>query len=132
MVPGWLVASCRRSGALDVTANDRYFQAMIPAVQKRHAEIAQLCGRYGVRRLEVFGSASVEVDDAAARDIDLIVDFDRGSRERPLPCYFEFKHDMESLLGKPVDLVELDAMPDSRLRRSIVRSAVPVYAAATA
>jgi predicted nucleotidyltransferase len=104
---------------------------MIPAIQKRRSEIAQLCGRYGVRRLDVFGSASVEADDAAARDIDLIVDFDRDSRDRPLPCYFEFKNDLESLLGKPVDLVELDAMPESRLRRSIVRSAVPVYAAAT-
>lgn len=105
---------------------------MIPAIQKRQAEIAQLCGQYGVRRLEVFGSASVEVNDDAARDIDLIVDFDRDSRQRPQPCYFEFKSDLETLLGKPVDLIELGAMPDSRLRRSIVRSAVPVYAAAAA
>jgi uncharacterized protein len=104
---------------------------MIPAIQLRQSEIAKLCGRYGVRRLEVFGSASVELEDAAARDIDLIVDFARDSRERPLPCYFEFKSDLESLLGKPVDLVELSAMAESRLRRSIVRSAVPVYAAAS-
>lgn len=102
---------------------------MIPALQVHRSEIARLCGRYGVRRLDVFGSASVEVEDAAARDIDLIVDFDRGSRQRTLPCYFEFKSDLESLLGKPVDLVELDAMPDSRLRRSIIRSTVPLYAA---
>lgn len=104
---------------------------MIPALQVHRSEIARLCGRYGVRRLDVFGSASVEVEDAAARDIDLIVDFDRGSRQRPLPCYFEFKNDLETLLGKPVDLVELGAMPESRLRRSIARSAVPVYAAAS-
>jgi len=104
---------------------------MIPAILAHQSEIARLCDRYGVRRLEVFGSASVEVDDASARDIDLLVDFDRDSRQRPLPCYFEFKSDLESLFGKPVDLVELSAMPESRLRRSIVRSARPVYAAAS-
>ena len=102
---------------------------MIPAIHSKRSEIARLCGRYGVRRLDVFGSASVEIDDDAAGDIDLIVDFDREARKRPLPCYFEFKSDLESLLGKPVDLVELGAMPDSRLRRSIARAAVAVYAA---
>ena len=105
---------------------------MIPSIQTHRSAIAQLCARYGVRRLEVFGSASVEADDAAARDIDLIVDFDRASRERPLPCYFEFKADLEALLAKSVDLVELSAVPESRLNRSIVRSALALYAAASA
>ena len=103
---------------------------MIPVIRVHRSAIAQLCARYGVRRLEVFGSASVAEQDAGARDIDLIVDFDRSNRQRPLPCYFEFKSDLESLLGKPVDLIELGAMPESRLRRRIVRSARPVYAAA--
>jgi len=105
---------------------------MIPALHAHRSAIAQLCARYGVRRLEIFGSASVADADAAARDIDLIVDFDRPNRPRPLPCYFEFKSDLETLLGKSVDLVELSAMPESRLKRSIVRSALPVYAAASA
>jgi predicted nucleotidyltransferase len=105
---------------------------MIPAMHTHRSAIAQLCVRYGVRRLAVFGSASVAQEDADARDVDLIVDFDRAHRPRPLPCYFEFKSDLEALLGKPVDLVELSAMPDSRLKRSIVRSALPVYAAAAA
>jgi len=103
---------------------------MIPAIALHRLSIAQLCARYGVRRLDVFGSASIAEDDAAAHDVDLIVDFDRSHRERPLPCYFEFKSDLEALLGKPVDLVELNAMPDSRLKRSIARSARPLYAAA--
>jgi uncharacterized protein len=104
---------------------------MIPATRVHRSAIAQPCARHGVRRLEIFGSASVAKEDAGARDIDLIVDFDRSNRPRPMPCYFEFKSDLESLLGKPVDLVELEAMPESRLRRSIVRSARPLYAAAS-
>jgi uncharacterized protein len=105
---------------------------MIPLILAHRPAIAQLCARYGVRRLQVFGSASVAIDDAMARDVDLIVDFDRANRRRPLPCYFEFKRDIESLLGKSVDLVELDAMPESRLKRSIARSARSLYAASPA
>ena len=105
---------------------------MIPAIHAHRSAIARLCARYGVRRLAVFGSAALAEVDAAARDIDLIVDFDRTHRQRPLPCYFEFKGDLEALFGKSVDLVELSAMPESRLKRSIARSALPVYAAASA
>ncbi len=105
---------------------------MIPALHTHRAAIARLCAQYGVRTLAVFGSASVEGADEAARDVDLVVDFDRLRRERPLPCYFEFKRDLEALLNKPVDLLELQALPESRLKRSIVRTARPFYAATPA
>ena len=41
------------------------------------------------------------------------------------------KSQLETLLGRPVDLVELAAMPDSRLKRLISREAVSVFAAAS-
>jgi len=37
---------------------------------------------------------------------------------------------LELLLERPVDLVELDAMEDGRLKRIIERTKVPIYAAA--
>ena len=43
--------------------------------------------------------------------------------------YFDLKHALEELLQKSVDLVELSAMEDTRLRRIIERSKVPFYAA---
>jgi predicted nucleotidyltransferase len=45
--------------------------------------------------------------------------------------YFDFKAALEQLFGRRVDLVELDAMRDSRLKRIIERSQVEVYAEAT-
>jgi hypothetical protein len=41
--------------------------------------------------------------------------------------YFEFKAAVERLVGRPVDLVEMKAMADSRLKRVIERTQVPVY-----
>ena len=44
--------------------------------------------------------------------------------------YFDFKRDLELLLERPVDLVDLGAVEDSRLKRIIERTKVPIYAAA--
>lgn len=102
-----------------------------------HSEIAQhrmeidhLCRLYGVRRLELFGSALDESFDPDTSDFDLIVEFEfqDGSGLRR---YFGLKADLEALLQRPVDLVELSAMENTRLKRLIERSKVPVYAAAS-
>jgi hypothetical protein len=42
---------------------------------------------------------------------------------------FDLKSALEALFERSVDLVELSALPDTRLKRSIARAKVPVYAA---
>ncbi|MEW6167722.1 MAG: nucleotidyltransferase domain-containing protein [Pseudomonadota bacterium] len=89
--------------------------------------IAALCRRYGVRRLDVFGSAIRGDFDPQGSDIDLAIEFD--SPEGGLDRYFAFKAQMECLLKREVDLVELEAMANTRLKRIIQRSKIPLYAA---
>ena len=43
--------------------------------------------------------------------------------------YFDFKTALEHLLSRPVDLVELEATPDTRLKRIIEHTKVSIYAA---
>ena len=57
-----------------------------------------------------------------------MVEFDPAHTGSPLHRYFDLKTELEALLGRPVDLVELGAMPDTRLKRSIQRARVPLYA----
>ncbi|MBI2857902.1 MAG: nucleotidyltransferase domain-containing protein [Chloroflexi bacterium] len=45
-------------------------------------KLAELCRRYQVRRLEVFGSALRKDFDRERSDIDLLVDFEPGSAHR--------------------------------------------------
>jgi predicted nucleotidyltransferase len=56
------------------------------ALIDRHlSEIAALCRRYGVRRLEVFGSAARGIDfDPATSDADFLVEFNAESNQPPL------------------------------------------------
>jgi len=101
---------------------------MVAQIEAHRSRIAELCRLYGVRRLDVFGSALRADFDPMASDIDLVVEFDPAHGGSPLHRYFDLKSDLESLFGRPVDLVELRAMADTRLKRSIERAKVPVYA----
>jgi predicted nucleotidyltransferase len=100
-----------------------------PIITDRRAAIADLCRRYGVRRLEVFGSALRDDFDTASSDIDLVVDFAAAPAGTAFDRYFDLKSALESLFARPVDLVQLHALQSPRLQRLIERAKVPVYAA---
>jgi predicted nucleotidyltransferase len=102
-----------------------------------HAEIAEkrldlmtLCRRFGVARLEVFGSASCGADFKPERsDVDFLVTFMPAARN-DLAAFADFKEALEALLGRPVDLVEREAVEASRnyiRRRRILAEAETVY-----
>jgi hypothetical protein len=96
--------------------------------QGQRNAIAQLCRQHGVRHLALFGSTLREDFDSATSDIDLVVDFTQVPDQSPARQYFDFKAALEQLFGRDVDLVEIDSMPDSRLRRRIERTQVLLYA----
>jgi predicted nucleotidyltransferase len=99
-----------------------------PIIAERYSAIETLCRRFGVRRLCVFGSALHKGNYTTARDIDLTVDFADVEGISPAHQYFDFKAELEQLLARQVDLVELASMQDSRLKRMIERTSVLVYA----
>jgi hypothetical protein len=97
---------------------------MTPLIETRRQEIAEVCRRFAVRRLDIFGSGARGTDF----DADFLVEFepDRDS----LASYVDFKEALENLLHRPVDLVERGAVEASRnytRRRRILREAEPVY-----
>jgi len=86
-----------------------------------------LCRRFAVLQLGAFGSVLREDFDPKRSDIDLTVEFGRSRRLGLADQYFRFKASLERLLGREVDLVEMKAMPDSRLKRAIERGQVTLY-----
>jgi len=100
---------------------------MLDLIEAKRNEIAELCRRNHVRRLEVFGSAARRDFDPERSDVDFMVTFD--PERKSLHTYLKFKEGLESLLGRPVDLVEAGAVRNPYIRDSIERSRVPVYGA---
>jgi predicted nucleotidyltransferase len=104
---------------------------IVPAmIEHRRGDIAQLCKRYGVRELALFGSILRSDFDPTSSDVDAAVKFGPSADDSLARQYFDFKTALEHLLMRPVDLVELEAMPDTRLKRIIERTKVPIYVAA--
>lgn len=96
---------------------------MHAAVALHRNAIAELCRRFGVTRLAVFGSAA-RADDFRddGSDIDLLVSFAPPQRN-DLAAFLDFKEALEAELGREVDLVEQEALESSRnhIRRDRIR-----------
>ena len=102
---------------------------MHPAIAQHRSGIAAICQRYGIRRLEVFGSAARADDfDPDHSDADFLVEF-APDVQPGLDSIFGAKAALETLLGRGVDLVEPGAVRNHYVLDSINRNREAVYAA---
>lgn len=79
---------------------------MVEELLARKAEIEALCKRYGVKRLDVFGSAARGDFDEKSSDYDFLVTFGDVPRSGFSDPYFKLLYALEELLGREVHLVE--------------------------
>ena len=97
------------------------------AFDPRPADLAELCRRFGVRRLDLFGSAATGAFDPSRSDVDFLVEFDEDST-RLFDRYFGLKESLEALFGRPVDLVTESALENPYFRARVEAERRPVYA----
>ena len=99
-------------------------------ISQKRAEIAVLCGRYGVLRMEVFGSAARGDDfDPRRSDIDLLVTF-APDTQYDLDLHMNLEEALQELFGRPVDLLTRETIETNRnylRRRNILAEARPVF-----
>jgi uncharacterized protein len=104
--------------------------AMISLIESKRGLLADLCRLYGVRRLELFGSAATGAFDPGRSDLDFLVEFLPQQDLGPwLRHYFAFRAELERLFGRPVDLVMAGAVKDPHFKRELERTRTPLYAA---
>ena len=99
-------------------------------IESNRAIVQDLCRRYGVRRLELFGSAATDAFDPARSDLDFLVDFLPEQELGPwLRHYFEFQSELARLFGRPVDLVLSAAVRSRYFQSELERTRIVLYAA---
>jgi uncharacterized protein len=101
---------------------------MASIIDPHAAEIPVLCKRYGVHRLELFGSATTDAFDSATSDIDFLVELD----STPLDLfthYLSLKESLEALYGRNVDLVMTGAMRNKYFIDVVTKTRQLVYVA---
>ena len=102
---------------------------MVAVIEDRRQEVAELCLRHCVNRLELFGSAAEGQFDPASSDLDFLVEFLPLSPARHADAYFGLLEALQDLFGRDVDLVEVRAVHNPYVLDSINRSRTVIYAA---
>lgn len=103
---------------------------MIADIAQHREELRDLCRRFGVRRLEVFGSAARQADfDPARSDIDFLVEFEPLQPGAYVDAFFGLKEGLEQLFGRTVDLISPAAIRNPYFRQSVEDTKALLYAA---
>lgn len=99
--------------------NDRLIHgAGVGIVDAKLTELRELCRQFGVRRLDLFGSAATGRFEPGRSDLDFLVEFAPSSiGKRDL----RFLDELEKLFGREVDLVNEADLQNPYLRRQIER-----------
>ncbi|MBA3847226.1 MAG: nucleotidyltransferase domain-containing protein [Planctomycetes bacterium] len=92
--------------------------------------LADLCRRYHVQKLELFGSRAKGTERPDS-DVDLLVTFESGYT--PGLEFFGMADEFAVLFGHPVDLftrTSVEHLPNRYKRESILSATQPIYVAA--
>jgi len=100
-----------------------------PMLTEKALELQEICRRWHVLRLSLFGSAARGSFDPATSDLDFLVQFSKLSPAQHADCYFSLQEDLERLFGRPVDLVEPEPIRNPYFRQAVEQSRVLIYAA---
>lgn len=102
---------------------------MIPLVEEKQKNLIAVCRRFGVRKIELFGSAAGEGFDAETSDLDFLVTFDDVGPGRYADSYFGLLEALEGLFQRRVDLVVSSVVQNPYFLEEIAKTRILLYAA---
>ncbi len=103
---------------------------MRPEIATRMNDITELCRKYQIRQLEVFGSAAREHDfKPETSDFDFIVDYIPLDGPGTLKRVMGFRRELASVMGRRINVMDKGAKPNKYFMASVNRDRKTVYAA---
>lgn len=102
---------------------------MVALIEDKRESIDALCGRFGVVRMDVFGSVLRDDFRPGESDVDLLVEFSPRDPYALARSYFDLLDELKTLLGTRVDLVMVGAVKNPYIASDIENTKRLVYAA---
>jgi len=99
---------------------------MVNRLKEHIQQINKLCGACQVRSLFAFGSVLTD-DFTSESDVDLLVDIDDSDPIKYTDNYFALKFQLQEILNRKIDLLEVQALKNPFLKQQIDSSKVLVY-----
>lgn len=102
---------------------------MAPLVAEHTDEIATLCRKHQVQRLDLFGSAASGDFDPESSDLDFLVTFLPEANATYIGVYHPLYTDLCGLFSCPVDLVIETDFRNPYFRQAVEESRTSIYVA---
>jgi len=102
---------------------------MIPLIEDKRTAIEELCQRFNVAKLDVFGSATNGAFDPARSDLDFLVEFQPLEPGPLADAYFGLLAALGRLFNRKVDLVTPKAIKNPYFLRAVNQTRRMLYAA---
>jgi len=101
---------------------------MVALIEQRRTALVDLCRKYGVDRLYVFGSVVAGHFDIHRSDLDFLVSFtNREPTGEYADRYLDFADDLERLFNRPVDLITEQSIRNPYFRHEVQSTRQLIY-----
>ena len=100
---------------------------MIQIIEQNKPALAELCRRFQVRRLDLFGSAATGAFAADTSDLDFVVSFVDTTLGIYADRYLDFAEALERLFQCRVDLLTERSIRNPDFSQAIEATRQPVY-----
>ncbi len=100
---------------------------MIAVIAQHEEALAALCRRFGVLRLDLFGSAARGGFNPTASDLDFVALFADRTSPTYVDRYLAFADALEALFGRSVDLLTERSIRSPFFRRAVDRDRETIY-----
>lgn len=101
---------------------------MVTKADLKTEQLQQLCKKFNVKELYLFGSATTD-NFSEDSDLDFIVKFNCQGFEGAFDQFIGFKQELEQIYGRSVDLYHFKKFRNSIFRQEVERSKQLLYAA---
>ena len=100
---------------------------MIALIEQHKIALADLCRRFKVRRLDLFGSAAKGTYDPAASDLDFLVTLEDAQPGTYADRYLGLLLALQELFQREVDLVTERSIRNPYFRKTVDATRQPIY-----
>ncbi len=102
---------------------------MTAIIEQNRDRLIELCRRYHVAKLDVFGSAARDDFNEKTSDIDFLVEFDSSVRQNRFDNFFSLLNELQRLFKRSIDLVEPGGLRNPYFIESVNSTRRKIYAA---
>ena len=99
---------------------------MIPLISRNSDQLAEICRRYRVKRLEIFGGTAEDFNPETS-DIDFLVETQLLPPGKHADANFGLLNDLQAIFDRPIALIEANAIENPYFRASVDKTRQPVY-----